>query len=147
MIMDGPISSTLLHSSNSNKILHVKPANLANFLRFYPLFFISLPNPKRNFWYTFIVGNMNPHRKIRKRLMGYSYYQLVLGWNFIGFVCSQLSSYVGFMYKPKFIIYLGGVSCFAGKFYTLTTGANERRWDKMKDRLYTVIDSFRVFNA
>ncbi|CAO2818454.1 unnamed protein product [Amaranthus hypochondriacus] len=34
-----------------------------------------------------------------------------------------------------------------GKFYTLTTGANERRWDKMKDRLYTVIDSFRVFNA
>lgn len=35
----------------------------------------------------------------------------------------------------------------AGKFYTLTTGANERRWGKMKDRLYTVIDSFRVFNA
>ncbi|KMS97827.1 hypothetical protein BVRB_5g123870 [Beta vulgaris subsp. vulgaris] len=34
-----------------------------------------------------------------------------------------------------------------GKFYTLTTGANERRWGKMKDRLYTVIDSFRVFNA
>lgn len=34
-----------------------------------------------------------------------------------------------------------------GKFYTLTTGANERRWDKMKDRLYTVVDSFRVFNA
>ncbi|XP_074304658.1 psbP-like protein 1, chloroplastic [Silene latifolia] len=32
-----------------------------------------------------------------------------------------------------------------GKFYTLTTGANERRWDKMKDRLNTVIDSFKVF--
>ncbi|KAL9243315.1 hypothetical protein vseg_017217 [Gypsophila vaccaria] len=32
-----------------------------------------------------------------------------------------------------------------GKFYTLTTGANERRWGKMKDRLNTVIDSFRVF--
>lgn len=34
-----------------------------------------------------------------------------------------------------------------GNFYTLTTGANERRWDKMKDRLYTVVDSFRVFNV
>uniref|UniRef100_A0A7C8ZYL7 PsbP C-terminal domain-containing protein n=1 Tax=Opuntia streptacantha TaxID=393608 RepID=A0A7C8ZYL7_OPUST len=34
-----------------------------------------------------------------------------------------------------------------GKFYTLTTGANQRRWDKMKDRLFTVVDSFRVFNV
>ena len=34
------------------------------------------------------------------------YYQLVLGWNFIGFVCSQLSSYADHVvYKPnnKFI--------------------------------------------
>lgn len=34
-----------------------------------------------------------------------------------------------------------------GKFYTLTTGANERRWGKMKDRLQTVVDSFRVFKV
>ncbi|MCD9639512.1 Oxygen-evolving enhancer protein 2-3, chloroplastic [Datura stramonium] len=34
-----------------------------------------------------------------------------------------------------------------GKFYTLTTGANERRWEKMKDRLHTVVDSFQIFNA
>ncbi|GAB2298106.1 phycocyanin alpha-subunit phycocyanobilin lyase [Dionaea muscipula] len=34
-----------------------------------------------------------------------------------------------------------------GKFYTLTTGANERRWNKMKDRLFTIVDSFRVFNV
>ncbi|KAL3513008.1 hypothetical protein ACH5RR_025725 [Cinchona calisaya] len=34
-----------------------------------------------------------------------------------------------------------------GKFYTLTTGANERRWDKMKDRLHTVVDSFQIFNV
>jgi len=34
-----------------------------------------------------------------------------------------------------------------GKFYTLTTGANERRWEKMKDRLHTVIDSFEIFNV
>ncbi|XAR51240.1 hypothetical protein NMG60_11005809 [Bertholletia excelsa] len=34
-----------------------------------------------------------------------------------------------------------------GKFYTLTTGANERRWEKMKDKLYTVIDSFKIFNV
>ena len=32
----------------------------------------------------------------------------------------------------------------AGKFYTLTTGANEFRWDKMKDRLKTVLASFEV---
>ena len=39
--------------------------------------------------------------------MGYSYYQLVLGWNLIGFVCNQLSSYTGLVvYKPyeQFII-------------------------------------------
>ncbi|KAM3318857.1 psbP-like protein 1, chloroplastic [Capsicum chacoense] len=34
-----------------------------------------------------------------------------------------------------------------GKFYTLTTGANERRWEKMKDRLHTVVDSFQIFNV
>ncbi|KAF5733807.1 psbP-like protein 1 chloroplastic [Tripterygium wilfordii] len=34
-----------------------------------------------------------------------------------------------------------------GKFYTLTTGANERRWEKMKDRLHTVVNSFKLFNA
>ncbi|KAJ8553732.1 hypothetical protein K7X08_024410 [Anisodus acutangulus] len=34
-----------------------------------------------------------------------------------------------------------------GKFYTLTTGANERRWEKMKDRLHTVVDSFQLFNV
>lgn len=40
------------------------------------------------------------------------------------------------------------VKCgFAGKFYTLTTGANERRWEKMKDRLKTVVDSFQIFNV
>ena len=35
----------------------------------------------------------------------------------------------------------------AGKFYTLTTGANERRWGKMKDKLQTIIDSFEIFNV
>ncbi|XP_076902645.1 psbP-like protein 1, chloroplastic [Bidens hawaiensis] len=34
-----------------------------------------------------------------------------------------------------------------GKFYTLTTGANERRWGKMKNKLNTVIDSFKIFNV
>ncbi|KAG6401804.1 hypothetical protein SASPL_138670 [Salvia splendens] len=34
-----------------------------------------------------------------------------------------------------------------GRFYTVTTGANERRWDKMKDRLKTVVDSFQIFNV
>ncbi|KAI5082928.1 hypothetical protein GOP47_0002671 [Adiantum capillus-veneris] len=31
-----------------------------------------------------------------------------------------------------------------GKFYTLTTGANERRWGKMRDKLRTVADSFAI---
>ncbi|XP_042013708.1 psbP-like protein 1, chloroplastic isoform X2 [Salvia splendens] len=34
-----------------------------------------------------------------------------------------------------------------GRFYTVTTGANERRWDKMKERLKTVVDSFQIFNV
>ncbi|XP_022764551.1 psbP-like protein 1, chloroplastic [Durio zibethinus] len=42
---------------------------------------------------------------------------------------------------------LTAVSIGNGKFYTLTTGANERRWSKMKDRLLTVIDSFKIFNV
>ncbi|KAL5210478.1 hypothetical protein ABZP36_006101 [Zizania latifolia] len=39
---------------------------------------------------------------------------------------------------------LGAIAIVNGKFYTLTTGANERRWEKMKDRLHTVIDSFKI---
>ncbi|KAI4351106.1 hypothetical protein L6164_005491 [Bauhinia variegata] len=42
---------------------------------------------------------------------------------------------------------LSTISIGNGKFYTLTTGSKERRWDKMKDRLQTVIESFRIFNA
>ncbi|KAK8691673.1 hypothetical protein V6N13_075173 [Hibiscus sabdariffa] len=42
---------------------------------------------------------------------------------------------------------LTAVSIGNGKFYTLTTGANERRWDKMKERLMTVVDSFKIFNV
>lgn len=32
----------------------------------------------------------------------------------------------------------------AGKFYTLLTGANERRWEKMKDKVSTTWKSFEV---
>ncbi|PKI35228.1 hypothetical protein CRG98_044394 [Punica granatum] len=42
---------------------------------------------------------------------------------------------------------LSTISIGNGKFYTLTTGANERRWDKMKEKLQTVVDSFKVFNV
>ncbi|KAI4348112.1 hypothetical protein L6164_008873 [Bauhinia variegata] len=42
---------------------------------------------------------------------------------------------------------LSTISIGNGKFYTLTTGANERRWEKMKDRLQTVIESFKISNA
>ncbi|EPS69731.1 hypothetical protein M569_05031, partial [Genlisea aurea] len=41
---------------------------------------------------------------------------------------------------------LSTISIGNGKFYTLTTGANERRWEKMKDRLKTVVESFQIFN-
>ncbi|MEW5312629.1 MAG: hypothetical protein WDW38_004249 [Sanguina aurantia] len=33
-----------------------------------------------------------------------------------------------------------------GIFYTLTTGANERRWNKMEERLYQIINSFSLIN-
>ncbi|KAJ3676516.1 hypothetical protein LUZ60_003928 [Juncus effusus] len=39
---------------------------------------------------------------------------------------------------------LGAITIANGKFYTLTTGANERRWDKMKDKLHEVVDSFKI---
>ncbi|KAF3433765.1 hypothetical protein FNV43_RR24868 [Rhamnella rubrinervis] len=42
---------------------------------------------------------------------------------------------------------LSTVSIVNGKFYTLTTGANERRWDKMKEKLHSVVDSFKISNV
>ncbi|KGN51262.1 psbP-like protein 1, chloroplastic [Cucumis sativus] len=39
---------------------------------------------------------------------------------------------------------LSTIAVANGKFYTLTTGANERRWEKMKDKLRTVVDSFTI---
>lgn len=38
------------------------------------------------------------------------------------------------------------VSVDNGKFYTLSTGSNERRWGKMKDKLNTVVRSFQFVN-
>eukprot|EP00850_Spirogloea_muscicola_P003744 SM000015S01244 [mRNA] locus=s15:710195:711901:- [translate_table: standard] len=37
---------------------------------------------------------------------------------------------------------LGTIAIAQGKFYTLTTGANERRWPKMQDKLNVVANSF-----
>jgi photosystem II oxygen-evolving enhancer protein 2 len=42
---------------------------------------------------------------------------------------------------------LSAVAIGNGRFYTLTTGANERRWGKMKDRLQTIVESFKLFNV
>lgn len=39
---------------------------------------------------------------------------------------------------------LGVVAIGNGTFYALTTGASERRWKKMEDRLRTVTKSFQV---
>lgn len=33
-----------------------------------------------------------------------------------------------------------------GTFYTLTTGSNERRWGKMKEKLETTVKSFSLIN-
>nr|GMC69601.1 psbP-like protein 1, chloroplastic [Ipomoea batatas] len=49
---------------------------------------------------------------------------------------------------PNFTRHALSTVCIGnGKFYTLTTGANERRWEKMKERLNTVVDSFQIFNV
>ncbi|KMZ62962.1 PsbP-like protein 1 [Zostera marina] len=42
---------------------------------------------------------------------------------------------------------IGIVTVGNGRFYTLTTGANERRWTKVKDSLRTVVDSFKIFEV
>ena len=42
---------------------------------------------------------------------------------------------------PQFASYYWHI---AGKFYTLTTGSNENRWEKMKQRLVEVVKSFQV---
>ncbi|KAM5556258.1 psbP-like protein 1, chloroplastic [Rosa sericea] len=42
---------------------------------------------------------------------------------------------------------LSTISVNNGKFYTLTTGANERRWGKMKEKLHTIVDSFKLFKV
>ena len=49
---------------------------------------------------------------------------------------------------PKYTRHsLAVVAVSDGKFYTLTTGANERRWGKMKDKLTTVVRSFSFINV
>lgn len=53
----------------------------------------------------------------------------------------DIDSFVGRHLSVKFCFW------FAGKFFTLTTGANERRWGKMKDKLHTVVDSFKIFKV
>lgn len=40
---------------------------------------------------------------------------------------------------------ISSVAISKGKVFTLTTGASEPRWSKMKERLQTVADSFTVF--
>lgn len=37
------------------------------------------------------------------------------------------------------------VTITQGKFYTLTTGASERRWPRIKDKLQVIVDSFNVY--
>lgn len=39
---------------------------------------------------------------------------------------------------------LGVVSVANGKFYTLTTGSNERRWNAMEEKLRAVVNSFEA---
>lgn len=46
---------------------------------------------------------------------------------------------------PNYIRHaLAVVTVGNGKFYTLTTGSNENRWDKMKQKLVEVVKSFSV---
>ena len=37
------------------------------------------------------------------------------------------------------------VTVTQGKFYTLTTGSSEKRWNKMKERLTATVGSFKVY--
>lgn len=57
-------------------------------------------------------------------------------------------SYYQFEFTTKASNYqrhgLAIVTVAEGKLYTLTTGANERRWNKMKDKIKTVVDSFQL---
>ena len=39
---------------------------------------------------------------------------------------------------------LASVTVSDGKFYTLLTGCNDRRWGKMQDKLQTVVTSFQL---
>lgn len=49
---------------------------------------------------------------------------------------------------PNYIRHaLGTVAIRNGKFYTLTTGANERRWSKIEEKLRTIVDSFSLFDV
>ncbi|KAK9815251.1 hypothetical protein WJX72_000690 [[Myrmecia] bisecta] len=56
--------------------------------------------------------------------------------------------YYEFEFAAKAVNYLrhafAVVTVANGKFYTLTIGANEKRWNKVKKQLQTVIDSFEV---
>lgn len=49
--------------------------------------------------------------------------------------------------NPKYTRHqLAVVACANGTFYTLTTGSNERRWGKIKDKLQATVSSFQLIN-
>lgn len=63
-------------------------------------------------------------------------------------VAKEGKTYYQFEFTSKASNYtrhaLASVTVADGKFYTLVTGANEKRWNKMKDKLQTVVDSFQL---
>lgn len=47
--------------------------------------------------------------------------------------------------SPTYIRHaVAAVTVANGQFYTITTGANEKRWDKVKNKLQVVVNSFEV---
>lgn len=56
--------------------------------------------------------------------------------------------YYDFEFTAKSSVYtrhaLASVTVGNGKFYTLVTGSNEKRWGRMKDKIKTVVTSFEV---
>ncbi|PSC70397.1 psbP chloroplastic [Micractinium conductrix] len=56
--------------------------------------------------------------------------------------------YIDFEFTAKNSVYtrhaLASVTVGNGKFYTLVTGSNERRWNRMQDKVKIVVQSFTV---
>jgi hypothetical protein len=69
-------------------------------------------------------------------------------WARLGRVCRDYVAFEFLQMSRKFTRHVVAAATIAnGKLILFTTGASEKRWDKMRDKLATSANSFKAFTV